>query len=102
VHWEEHVGSFIGAHVIAGVRYEVFACNGDGSSYTFDVYDPEGNLINEATVLDHPPTDIEIAKLAEDWRNRRMALIVPTGDCWRFLWAGDKVILKLATFWWPW
>jgi hypothetical protein len=101
---EQPTGSFIGATVIRGVRYEIFGGFSEDlrDGYVrFDVYDEEGNHLTKNFVLDHVPSDGEIWALAWRWHASRTVLVVPTMCGWRLVWVGDEVKLGLDAPWWP-
>jgi hypothetical protein len=99
---EPPIGSFLSWHLIDGARYEVFARHGEPDGFArFDIYDEDGNHINEEFVLELPPTDLTVAGLAQRWRARRTVLVRPSPHGWVVIWVGDVVRIAVATSWWP-
>ncbi len=102
---EQPTGSFIRAHVIDGVRFEVFGRLGDefrDGFVRFDVYDEGGNWLTEDTFLDHVPSEREVSALARQWHAARTVIVSPTPLGWRVVWVGERVKIGLNAPWWPW
>lgn len=90
------VGTFIHFHLIEGMRNDVFGRNGTDLAVGlvgFDVYDEDGNLLNDRGPLPVPPSDTTVFLLARHARAMPTAFIEPTADGWRFVAAGSKVNL---------
>jgi len=101
---EQPGGSFIGAQIIRGVRYEIFGRFSEDvrDGYVrFDVYDEAGNHITKDVFLDHVPSDSEVWSFVHRWYAARSVLVVPTVCGWRVVWVGNQVKLGLDVPWWP-
>jgi len=99
---EPAIGSFVSSHVINGGRYDVFGRHDDGEGFArFDIYDEDGNHINEEFVLELPPDRFMVGGLMRRWHARRTVLVLPDPHGWHVVWVGEKVKLALSTDWWP-
>jgi len=101
---EPQIGSFVSSHVINGVRYDVFGRHDDsGEGFArFDIYDEDGNHINEEVVPELPPSREMVGGLMRPWHARRTVLVRPTpAMAGGWVWVGDKVELALSKSWWP-